>query len=58
MDKDKTKKEFCIYIKNGRGNPYIISSYSNFREAFIALNNMIGLEQERGRFYYVDNDLI
>ena len=56
MDKEKLKKEFCIYIKNGRGTPYTIGTYNSFREAFIALNNMLGLEQERGRFYYVDND--
>ena len=56
MDKEKLKKEFCIYIKNGRGSPYTIGTYNSFREAFIALNNMLGLEQERNRFYYVDND--
>lgn len=56
MDKDKIKKEFCIYTRNGRGSPYIISSYSSFQDAFFALNSMIGIEQERGRFYYVDND--
>ena len=56
MDKDKIKKEFCIYTRNGQGSPYIISSYSCFQDAFLALNSMVGIEQERGRFYYVDND--
>jgi len=40
----------------GVGTPYTIGTYNSFGEAFIALNNMLGLEQERGRFYYVDND--
>ena len=56
MEKENCKKEFCIYIKNGRGTPYIQASYRTFQDAFIALNNMIGLEEERNRFYYVDND--
>ena len=38
MEKDKTKKEFCIYVRNGRGKPYILSSYPTFREASNALS--------------------
>ena len=56
MEKDKTKKEFCIYVRNGRGKPYMLSSYPTFREASNALNNIIDYEQERGRIFYVDND--
>ncbi|CDE10224.1 unknown [Clostridium sp. CAG:354] len=56
MEKEKAKKEFCIYVRNGQGKPYILSSYPSFREAFIALNNIIDYEQERGRIFYVDND--
>ena len=41
MEKDKTKKEFCIYVRNGRGKPYILSSYPTFREASNALNNIM-----------------
>ena len=56
MDKNKIEKEFCIYIRNGRGTPYNISPYYNFQDTLIALNNMVSLELERGRFFYVDND--
>lgn len=56
MEKNNSKKEFCIYVRNGQGKPYILSSYSSFREAFIALNNIIDYEKERGRIFYVDND--
>ena len=56
MDKNKREKEFCIYIRNGRGSPYNISPYHNFEDALVALNNMVSLEIERGRFFYVDND--
>ena len=30
--------------------------YHNFEDALVALNNMVILEIERGRFFYVDND--
>ena len=56
MDKNKREKEFCVYIRNGRGSPYNISPYHNFEDALVALNNMVSLEIERGRFFYVDND--
>ena len=56
MDKNKREKEFCIYIRNGRGSPYNISPYHNFEDALVALNKMVSVEIERGRFFYVDND--
>lgn len=54
--KKLTKKEFCIYVRNGQGKPYILSSYPTFRDASIALNNIITYEEERGKIFYVDND--
>ena len=56
MEKKLTKKEFCIYVRNGQGKPYILSSYPTFRDASIALNNIITYEEERGKIFYVDND--
>lgn len=56
MESKKSRKEFCIYIKNGMGTPYIQAPYRTFEEALIALNNMVSFEEERNRFYYVDND--
>lgn len=41
MDKNKREKEFCIYIRNGRGSPYNISPYHNFEDALVALNNYV-----------------
>ena len=56
MNKEIFKKEFCIYVRNGRNSPYILSPYSSFQDAQIALNNIIEFEERRGRFFYVDND--
>lgn len=56
MEKEKIKTEFCIFIKNGRGSPYTIGTYNSFGDAFVALQNMLSLEEDRNRFYYVDND--
>ena len=42
-------KEYCIYCQISSGKPFILV-------AKIALYNMVSLEEERGRTYYVDND--
>ena len=56
MEKREVKKEYCIYIKNGLGKPYVVSPYSSFSEALVALNVMVDYEEELNHFYYVDND--
>ena len=56
MQNREVQKEYCIYIKNGLGSPYIISPYSSFSEALSALNIMVDYEEELNHFYYVDND--
>lgn len=49
-------KEYCIYnIWNG-GSPFISFTYTTFDEAYYKLLEIIELEKQRNRFYYVDND--
>lgn len=49
-------KEYGIYIRQGRGRPYMIHIYDNINSAKLKLYEIIQLEEERQRFYYVDND--
>ena len=49
-------KEYGIYIRQGSGKPYMIHIYDNFFSAKIKLYDMICLDEERQRPYYVDND--
>lgn len=49
-------KEFAIYIRQGEGVPYIVSTYNNLFDVKEALYNMISLEEKRQRPYFVDND--
>lgn len=49
-------KEYSIYIRNRNGSPYCLKQYSNIEEAKKVLYEMIQLEEERHRPYYVDND--
>lgn len=49
-------KEYCIYVRQGTGNPYFLSPYNNIIEAKKALFEIIQLEEERQRPYYIDND--
>lgn len=49
-------KEYCIYnIWNG-GTPFISFTYNSFEQAYYKLLELIELEKNRNRFYYVDND--
>ena len=50
------KKEYCIYIICNGGKPYYIDCYNNLSETKIRLNELIALEKERNRPYYVHND--
>ena len=49
-------KEYCIYCIWNGGTPFIQGTYKTFDSAKSNLINMISLEEERGRIYYVDND--
>lgn len=48
-------KEYCIYNVWNGGTPFIYN-YKSFYEAKNALLEMISLEKERGRPYFVEND--
>lgn len=49
-------KEYCIYIRNGNAKPYRLKYYDSMFEAKKVLLEMVRLEEERERPYYVDND--
>lgn len=49
-------KEYSLYVRQGSGKPYYLKPYSSLSEARKVLTEMIGLEEERQRPYYVDND--
>lgn len=49
-------KEYCIFIKNKNGLPYILDTFSNIDDVKLQLMRMVSLEEERNRFYFVDND--
>lgn len=50
------EKEYCILQINGKGTPFIYHTYSNIFDAKKDLFNLVALEQERNRPYYVNND--
>lgn len=39
-------KEYAIYIRQGEGMPYIVSTYNNLFDVKEALYNMISLEEK------------
>lgn len=49
-------KEYSILIIHDGGSPYYLKNYNTFESCFEALKNIISLEKERGRRYFVDND--
>lgn len=49
-------KEYGIYIRCNRGTPYMLHFYDNITSAKLKLYDMISLDEERGKAYYVDND--
>ena len=51
-----TSKEYTIFITCKGGKPYCLLTYNNFFDAQQKLYDMINLEKERGRPYYVYND--
>lgn len=49
-------KEYGIYIRQGSASPYMIHFFNDITNAKIKLYEMVQLEEERGRAYFVDND--
>lgn len=49
-------KEYCIYCIWNGGTPFIQGTYKTLERAKACLFEMISLEEERGRLYFVDND--
>ena len=49
-------KQYGIYIRCNGGTPYMIHFYDNILSAKQELFDMIQLEEDRGRPYFVDND--
>lgn len=49
-------KEYGIYIRQYSGTPYMIHIYDNITSAKLKLYEMIQLDEERQKPYFVDND--
>ena len=49
-------KEYCIYCRYNGGTPFILRTYNTFEAARIKLMEMIDLEEERNRPYFVENN--
>ena len=49
-------KEYSVYIRQGDSAPYHLQNYKSLMEARKVVNEMVQLEEERHRPYYVDND--
>jgi len=50
------KKEYAILCIYGSGTPFYLDKYDSYEKAKFHLLDMVSLEKERGRPYYVDND--
>ena len=53
---EESKKEYTIYCMYGKGKPFFLSIYKTFFEAQAKLYEIIQLDEERHRIYYVDNN--
>lgn len=49
-------KEYCIYCRYNEGTPFILRTFKSFEAARIKLSEMIDLEEERNRPYFVENN--
>ena len=49
------KKEYAILCIYGSGTPFYLDKYDSYEKAKFHLLDMVSLEKERGRPYYVDN---
>ncbi len=52
----ESREEYTIFCRVGQGKPYNLHTFDNLQIAKIKLYDMISLEQERNRPYYVYND--
>ena len=49
-------KEYTIYARHGNAKPYTIGTYKTIASAKLKLYDIISLEIERKRPFFVDND--
>ena len=49
-------KEYTIFARHGTAKPFTIGSYKSITSAKLKLYDIIGLEIERKRPFFVDND--
>lgn len=49
-------KEYVLYCINNGGKPFLLLPHETFEECYNQLLNIVNLEEERHRVYYVDND--
>ena len=49
-------KEYGIYIRDKQGSPYMLDKFKTIESAKSKLLEMVELEEERERSYFVDND--
>lgn len=56
MENNAFEKEYSILCIYNGGKPFRIHIFDNLTSAKIQLYEMIQLEEERNRIYYVDND--
>ena len=56
MENNEFKQEYSILCIYNRGIPFILDTFDNIEVAKLKLYDMIQLEEERKRVYFVDND--
>ena len=49
-------KEYSIYQRHGTGTPFMIHFFNNIMDAKLKLYDIIRIEEESNRPYYIDND--
>ena len=49
-------KEYCIYVRQGAGMPYVLKTYPDIISAKRAIERLVEYEEERNKMYFVDND--
>lgn len=49
-------KEYCIYNVWNGGSPFISHVFSDYTSAKVKLLEMVQLEKDRNRLFFVDND--
>ena len=49
-------KEYCIYVRQGSGMPYVLKTYPDIISAKKCVQRLVDSEEERNRMYFVDND--